>query len=126
MTFVLIPMAFAYMLTRDTSQLSEIKFSDRWGKLYEGLKIRSRWQYSYYLFFILRRVAFVGMAVFIPYEHNSFQIMGMIYLNMFIVMYQGLNRPMIVPLHNKIEFFNEALIGLCTILMMCYTEWIPD
>ena len=50
----------------------------------------------------------------------------MLYLNMFITMYQGLNKPMSVPLHNKIEYFNEAIIGVCTILMMCYTEWVPD
>ena len=78
------------------------------------------------MFFTARRVIVVAVAVCIQFDSNFSQIMSIIYLNMFISMYQGWNRPMEVPLQNRIEYFNEFVIWLCTVLMMGFTDFIPD
>lgn len=41
-------------------------------------------------------------------------------------MYQGLNYPLEVPLDNRIEYFYEFGIWICTVLMMGYTDFVPD
>ena len=123
LALLLLPEAFSYMLTRDKEELAEAKFIERWGKLYRWLKINSKWNYSYWLFFTVRRVIFVLVAVSFPFELQSFQIVGILYCNMFITIYQGMNKPMEVPMHNKIEYFNESVIWLCTVLMMGFTDF---
>lgn len=123
---VAIPLAFLFVLTRDREMLLDLKFEERWGALYEGLKMTSRWEYAFFLIFVTRRIIFVGMAVYIPFESNYFQVIGLVFINLFVVIYQGLNKPMVVPLHNRIEYFNESLIGVCSYLMMCFTDWVPD
>ena len=117
------PELFAYLLTRDRQELAETKFQERWGQLYDKLKIKSKWCYAYFLFFTVRRVIYVILAVGFPYELRSFQVILMCYMNMLISMYQGFVKPMEHPMHNKIEYFNESVIWICTVLMMGFTEF---
>ena len=81
------PAAFGYLLTRSKDELAETGFKERWGMLYEWSRLNSKWHYAYFMLFTVRRIIFVAFAVFILYEYNSFQIMGIIYLNMFISIY---------------------------------------
>jgi hypothetical protein len=97
-----------------------------WGVLYEHLKSENRWTYSYYLIFVMRRILFVFIAVSIPFEYNSIQIIGVLYLNMAIFLYQGHHRPLETRFLNRVEFFNEILISTIYVIILCYTDWVPS
>jgi hypothetical protein len=81
----------------------------RWGVMFEGIKINSKANTYFYFFFVVRRLVFVNLAFFV-YKYPSFQIIGVIFLNTFMLIYQGLNRPLIERLKNNIELVNEFCI----------------
>ena len=59
-----IPGIFIYMMTRPMIQLKDSIFEAQYGELYTGLKTDSKWTVSYYLVFILRRLAFLALAFY--------------------------------------------------------------
>lgn len=126
LVLLVLPLAFVNLLSQNKNDIAKVEFQERWGKMFEWMRTKSKWNYSYYLFFTLRRITFVALAVYIIYDLNSIQLMAVIYLNMFISIYQGLSKPFEVPVDNKIEYFYESCIWACTVLMMGYTDWVAN
>ena len=44
---------------------------------------------------------------------------------MSILIYQGLTRPAYSVLENRIEFFNEFIVALCSFFTIYFTDWVP-
>ena len=78
----------------------------------------------FYLVFILRRQIFVAVSLFnrIP----IIQLLCIFLLNLFMMIYQGNNRPLDNRQKNRIEFSNEIFIAASTIHLVFFTDWIPD
>lgn len=47
-------------------KLGDEEFEEKWGAPYEGLKKDSRWSLLYPVTFVLRRVAFAYVSIFVP------------------------------------------------------------
>ena len=59
---VFLPGTMIWALTQPTEKLKEDKFKESWEDLYSGMKTNSKWEVSYYLIFISRRVVYVAIA----------------------------------------------------------------
>ena len=69
------------------------------------------------------------MAVaFLSFCKNApvFQFMILQYLNLAIIMYTSFYRPLMSRFNNNLEIFNEYLIGVATISVVCFTDYISD
>ena len=60
-----LPGAIIYVLRQEVGVLSGVRFHQTWGKVYEGLRMESKWTLAYYLVYTLRRILFVFIAVFL-------------------------------------------------------------
>lgn len=60
------PAAVIYVLRQEVNELSKLYFFMKWGPIYEGLRMESKWTLAYYLVYIIRRILFVFVAFFIP------------------------------------------------------------
>ena len=47
-------------------------------------------------------------------------------MNMFIIMYQILNKPLYSKIQSQIEAVNEIFIGILTFHMLFFTGWVSD
>lgn len=61
---VFLPGIFVYVMTRPIEFLREPSFSSKYGELYFGMKIESKWTVSYFLVFIIRRLLFLAVAFY--------------------------------------------------------------
>lgn len=120
---VCFPAAIIYVSRQEVEVLSKLFFFMKWGPIYEGLKTESKWTLAYYLIYILRRILFVFIVFFIP--QGTIQLIFLQYMNMFVIMYQVLNKPLDSKLKNQIETANEIFIGIITFHMLFFTDWIP-
>ena len=48
------------------------------------------------------------------------------YLNLITLIFQGSVYPAYSRFENRVEFYNEFSITLCSILAICFTAWVPD
>ena len=78
----------------------------------------------FYFLYVLRRLFYVTIAFNLE-ENVTFQLMLIMYMNIFFVLYQGHIKPLEARLYNRIELFNEFLVGCCTFYALCFTDWVP-
>jgi hypothetical protein len=90
-----------------------------------NIKIKSRWTRAYYLVYILRRFLFLAIAFFSD-ALPAIQVMSIMFLNLAIIIYQGLVMPLSTSLDNKIELTNEFLVSICSMHLMFFTDAISD
>ena len=78
----------------------------------------------FYFFFIIRRLIFVTVAFNWDDPHIVLQLFAVLYMNIFFVIYQGSVKPLASRFNNRLELFNEFLVGCCSFYTMCFTDWI--
>jgi hypothetical protein len=91
--------------------------------LYRDIFEKNRWNLCYYLIFILRRLIYVRIA-FNVVEDSAFQIIGLAFLNLFSLIYLGQFKPFKLRRLNRLELFNEFCIAICTLHLLCFTDWV--
>jgi len=70
MSFVLIlPLIIIILLFHKIETLKKDSYVNRWGTLYEGIKMQNKYEISFYLWFMLRRLTFI-CAVFFMSENK--------------------------------------------------------
>ena len=69
---VVFPVIFAFAFFQPMSRYKNIEFAERWGVLFEGLKLRTKFDLTYFLLFVVRRFLFIVIAFFM--ENNTFQM----------------------------------------------------
>lgn len=98
-------------------------FNNRWGVLWEDLKINSGILALFQLLFVVRRFLFAALVV-LPRAYTEiqsiylFQYFGVVYLSLLMCSYLVAKKPFIKPELNKIELFNELCYLEISILMM--------
>jgi hypothetical protein len=125
LTFILLPLTMLRVIFQDKSVLQTESYNQRFGVLYEELKIQSRYDLSFHLIFILRRLIFTFICLYMR-SASYFQIMFLEYLNLALMIYLGNNQPFRRPFKNKVEVVNEVLIMIATNVFMCFSDFVPD
>ena len=128
MVFILIlclgvaPIAFIYQIANHINMYQMFKFNERFGSLFEGVDLRTKWNASFYLIFCTRRVICV-MLFFLLAHHSGLQLVYMMWLNLLILIYMGRNLPLVGKLSNRLEVFNEVSVCFITFQMTFFTHY---
>ena len=122
-TLVILPGATLAILLQDKAYIVSEEFKFHFGVLTEGISHKSKIQLAYFGFFILRRFIFVCI-IFQWIKYPTFQLQGVIFLNVFMVMYQAGVKPLEGRFNNRMETYNECLVYLITLHMMLYTKFV--
>jgi len=109
---VLAPLGFLYVFNQSNNTLRSKEFSRHWHPYYGEVKFTDAWARTYIFFFMLRRILFVVIIVYI--DHPAIQVICVQFLNMAIVIYQGRVSPLEDPTLNKYELTNEFLVLICS------------
>ena len=118
--FVVLPTALFFMFFQTICDLEHGDFYKKWGKLYHGLKTKSKNHLSYFIIFALRRILFCFFSFFI--ENETLQLLSIQYLNLAVMMYIfHLQRHRSKIIHQLI-LFNECCIGAIHIILPLFTE----
>jgi len=73
---------------------------------------------------MIRRILFVSLAVM--GRTVIYHILGILFINLAMTIYQGQHMPLQERLKNRIELFNEICISFSSYLMLLFTDWVPD
>jgi len=123
----MVPAAFCWVLVQDIETIRSKRFENQYGPLFEGLKLDNKWYLTYYVVFILRRLLFFGIAIMKTDTDSAFlQIMLLMYMNIFMIIYTAGLNPMKVRSVNRVLLANELLISFTTIQMLLFTDWVSD
>lgn len=123
---VLMPAIFFYVLTQPLYFIRHSpEFQQKWGMIYDGCKTKSKATMSFFLVFLIRRLLYLYVA-FAFTEHTIFIALSLLYINLFVTIYQGQFFPKITKFLNYIEVFNEFSVEVTFVHMLLFTEWIPD
>ena len=73
---------------------------------------------------MIRRALYV--AVPFSTETPIFHIMFILYLNTFVLIFVGNNKPIEGRFKNKLEIVNEVFVHLISMHIIFFTDWIGD
>ena len=120
-------MSFAYILVfkRKTKILKKPIFESKWGALYENVSTKSKLHVMFFFLYILRRLIYVTLA-FNWDEQVVFQLVPVMLMNTFFLVYQGQIKPLEGRVLNQVELMNEFLVGCCTFYALCFTDWVQS
>ena len=123
-TFILMPAGFLYIFKQSLEKLKEEKFQTKWGALYEQVSIKSKVNVMFYGLYMARRVIFVILAF--SQDGNTLQILGILFINKGMLIYQGYFRPLKSRENNMIEITNEVWITLSTMHIVTFTDFVSN
>jgi hypothetical protein len=110
MAFPLVIVAILYRLF-PRLELSETK--ERFGSLYEVLKLKSKTALHFNAFFVSRRFIY-ALTIVTMKSVQGIQVIFMMFQSIGILIYLIYVKPFQEPLLNRLEIFNELCI-LCTV-----------
>ena len=61
---LLLPLIIIYLLIHDPKTLKSPNYRNRYGALYNELKLNNRYEAAYYLMFLFRRIIFLSVVFF--------------------------------------------------------------
>ena len=95
------------------------------GSVYEGVRINNIWSLSYNLIQVSRRLLFLFVVFHPGFElPSTLRILIIIYLNLFMNVYQVCVRPFEAPSKNNLENFNETTIFCVTFFVVLFTDYL--
>jgi hypothetical protein len=89
-------------------KLEDEDFEEKWGAPYESLNKQSRWSLVYPCTFVVRRLVFAYICIFMP-ENLFFQLAVQFHLTILTIMYLVECKPFEEPLLQKLELMNECV-----------------
>ena len=75
--------------------------------------------------FLIRRLIFALIIVFLV-EMPFFQIQGLLYMQMFYIIYLGLSRPLASNEDNNADMVNESLLMLQVYHIIWFTDFVNE
>jgi hypothetical protein len=124
-TVILLPAGLIFVINVRKKALQCNYWKKRFGSVYEGIRIDSKWALSYNLFQVLRRLLFLFVVFHPGFEMpSSLRIMAVIYISLFMNMYQFSVRPFEVQSKNNLENFNETIIFTVTFSVILFTDYL--
>ena len=112
-TLIITPAAFGYTLSQNINMYQQAKFKVRWGSMFEGVRLRSKLTACFYLIFIIRRLIFV-FIVFHLDNNTGVSLVLICWMNLAILIYTGMVRPLEERFMNRLEMFNELFVSMVT------------
>ena len=70
---ILVPGVLFYVFTRNMDIIKQKVFQEKWGALFEGVRLKSKFQSFFMGVFVIRRALFVSIALFLP-SQPCFQV----------------------------------------------------
>ena len=95
------------------------------GSLYSELKKERKMALLYNGLFVLRRLMFAYMAVFLG-NYPFLQIQGLAIQSISILMYLSYTKPFKDKLSNILEMFNEICILILSYHLFYFTDYVED
>lgn len=86
--------------------------------------MKTKIQAMYFVIFIARRLVFLFIVLYMTYS-LAMQIMALLLLNFFVTIYLG-TRPFSNRWLFRSALFEEFMIQLLYVHMMCFTKFVPD
>jgi hypothetical protein len=122
---ILLPAGLIFVLNVRKKALECNYWKKRFGSVYEGIRTDNKWALSYNLIQVLRRLLFL-FVVFHPgfAMPSSLRIIAVIYITLFINIYQVNTRPFEDKSKNNLENFNETVIFCVTFLVILFTDYL--
>ena len=71
---------------------------------------------------MVRRIFYILNSFYV--ETVVFQVMNLIFMNLFMIIYTGLVCPLETKLRNRLELFNEACIDIACLHLFVFTDWV--
>ena len=111
-------------------KMNQTAFYQKWGNLYDGLtldkKFENRVKVLFYpVLFILRRQAFIALAIFLQ-KYLALQLVGAMLTSLGMIYYVQLCRPFANNFLNSLETFNEITTMLLLYTIVCFTDNVQD
>jgi len=97
----------------------------RYGTLYDGIKVEDTSTALYSFFFLMRRLAFACLVVFLG-EREYLKIMSFLWIQTLYLIYCGWTRPHVESSFNFIEKLNEFTLVTMGYLMFLMTHYMMD
>ena len=113
-----------YVLLATEKKLQKPKVEKRIGGLYSDIDTAFWYKRVHPLLFILRRAAIVGLALYFQ-DFASIQLMGLIYMNLFFLIYSSV-KPFRDSKANRINLFNEYLTLNLTVALVLFSDFCHD
>ena len=127
MIALVLPGALIAILFVDGSRLKDEGFLERFGQLYSNMNYQRRahelWPRLYFLIFVLRRTILISIGFFLT-QNQIYQILIVIYMQLMVLVYQGIVSPGPDRASNRFDLFNEMQIMICTQFIILFTDWV--
>jgi len=102
-----LPIVSVYVLRKYKNKLDDPEIEEKYGPLYNGLRIDCFWSSMFNVFFMMRRTIF-ALIIIQLYELKGIQQITNMYLSMVMLMYVAHFRPYRISSANDWEIFNEV------------------
>ena len=127
--FCLLMIAFPCLtlsfLLRNRTKLPDRNYVSRYGTLYQGIKVENRSTTIYTFIFLLRRLFFVCLVVFVE-EKEYFKPMFFLQAQVIYLIYVGWTKPHDDRWYNFLEKLNEVGLICIAYIMFLQTAFMPD
>lgn len=96
LAFLVLPISVIYLVvkrpSKDEIEDEEGVFMQRLRPLTDEVRVNDRWQLSFYMFFVLRRTAFLLVGLLLPSTPwTNLQLLAAMYINLAFDIYFGKN-----------------------------------
>ena len=111
-------------------KMDEVEFKRRFGTLYQGLNLdmeegKRKSGLFFPFFFVIRRIAFVGAAIWLAHFLWS-QLAIQFFCSVTMIIYLFHYWPFDKPIFTMLEIMNEITSILLLYHMFCFTDWVPE
>ena len=121
---ILFPTICLVVLIRNKSNLDDPRVKAKISLLYNGINRKySRYSVYWYPLWIFRRLAFIIIPLCFQ-EYPAIQIMLLVFMTVFYVMYYSGNRPHARKEQVMIEAGNEILMIVLMYHLFCFTNFV--
>ena len=124
MAIIIMPLTFLWILIQPIEFYRHPDFHQKFGAFFEQLSFRNKKKLSFIFVFMLRRIGFISVSIYIKIE--SLQIISIIVLNLLVSIYIGMVKPFNSKLRNRIEVFNEFVVSAACIHLYIFTDYVPS
>ena len=127
MAFLVVPAVLLVFIIKypDSETLDDEDFKSTWGALYEDHNVATSYQLSYYLVYLVRRLAFLMLALYVKDQDDCWiQIMGLLFMNLANSMYLGGALAWAPRAYYRMDIINDWFIGTVSIHQVLFTEFV--
>jgi hypothetical protein len=119
----LFPLGVTLYLYKNVKYFKKYKFRSRWVEIIDNLSWRRRSSPFFIAIFCYRRL-FLALLVVLLADYPFAQIMLTVFSNQSVIILLGLSKPFRFGSEERLEFFNEANIMICSYHLFLFTDFV--